>query len=467
MPRNQRTIKKSVSVSGVGLHTGVKSTLTFKPAPENSWVRFVRTDVENSPEIMADINHVVDISRGTTLAQNGVQIHTVEHVLAAVAGLEIDNVIIEVNNIEPPVCDGSAIEFVKALKKAEIVEQDAPQDFLVIDKIMTYTDPKNHVDMHILPADNFRITFLIDYSRIPAIGTQYSATYSLTDEFETDYASARTFCTLSEVEELKNRGLIKGGSVQNAVVFIDRHIEQSEVERIRKMFNIASDISIGQRGTLNGVELRYYNEAVRHKILDLIGDLVLLGVPIQGHVIAARSGHAHNVNFVKKIRKEYEKVLITKKYQKSKVRGALFDIDGIERILPHRYPFLLVDKVLDMVPGESVSALKNVTVNEPFFNGHFPVKKIMPGVMILEALAQAGGLLLLNTIENPKKVLVYFTGLDEVRFRKPVIPGDQIHLEVKLTQFRLATSKMKALALVNDEIVVEATMMASIIDMQS
>lgn len=465
MSRNQRTIKKAVSVSGVGLHTGVKSTITFKPAPENSWIRFVRTDVENCPEIIADINHVTDISRGTTIAQNGVQIHTVEHVLSAVAGLGIDNIIIEVNNIEPPVCDGSAIEFVKVLKQAEIVEQDTEQEILVIDKILTYTDPKNNVDIHITPADKFQITFLIDYNKIPAIGTQYSTTYSLAEEFETDYASARTFCTLSEIEGLKNRGLIKGGSVNNAVVFIDRHIEQSEVERIRELFGIANEISIGQRGTLNGVELRYYNEAVRHKIVDLIGDFALLGVPIQGHVIAARSGHAHNVNFVKKIRKEYEKVLISKKYQKSKAKGALLDVSGIERILPHRYPFLMVDKIIDMVPGESVTAIKNVTVNEPYFQGHFPVRRVMPGVLVLEALAQAGGLMLLNTIEHPEKVLVYFTGLDEVRFRKPVIPGDQIRLEVQMTQFRLSMCKMRAVAFVNDEVVVEANMMASLVDL--
>ncbi len=463
MPRNQRTIKDDISVSGIGLHTGVKSTITFKTAPENSGIRFIRSDVKNCPQIVADINHVVDIARGTTIAQNGVQIHTVEHVLAAVTGLEIDNIFIEINNIEPPVCDGSAIEFVKALKKAIIVEQDVPQDVLVIEKIIQYTDPKNGVDVHVLPADSFRITFMIDYP-IPAIGTQYSAMYSLTDEFETDYASARTFCTLSEVEHLKNMGLIKGGNVDNAVVFIDREIEKDEINRLKNMFNIENDIVLGQRGTLNGVELRYYNEAVRHKILDLIGDFALLGVPIQGHVIAARSGHGHNVNLVEKIRKEYEKILIRDKFQKTKVSGALFDIQGIEQILPHRYPFLMVDRVLDMTPGESVTAIKNVTINEPYFNGHFPKRKVMPGVMIIEALAQAGGLLLLNTIEHPQQKLVLFTGLDNVRWRKQVIPGDQLRLYVKMTQFRLSVCKMKAIAYVNDDIVVEAEMMASITD---
>jgi len=464
MPRNQRTIKNPVSVSGIGLHTGVQSTVTFKPAPENSGIRFVRTDVENCPEIIADINDVTDISRGTTIAKNGVQIHTVEHVLAAVAGLEIDNISIELNNIEPPVCDGSAIEFVKALKNAEIEEQNVIQEILVIDKIIQYTDPRHGVDVHVLPAESFRITFLIDY-KIPAIGTQYSAMYSLSDEFETDYAAARTFCTLSEVEQLKNMGLIKGGNVNNAVVFIDRDINASEIQHLKEMFHIKSDIVLGRGGTLNGVELRYYNEAVRHKILDLIGDLALLGMPVQGHIIAARSGHAHNVNLVKKIRKEYEKILIRDRFQPRKVQGALFDIHGIERILPHRYPFLLVDRIIDMNPGETVTAIKNVTINEPFFAGHFPARKVMPGVLIIEALAQAGGLLLLNTIKEPEKKLVLFTGLDNVRFRKQVTPGDQIRLEVKMIQFRLSMCKMKAVAFVNDDVIVEATMMASISDM--
>jgi UDP-3-O-[3-hydroxymyristoyl] N-acetylglucosamine deacetylase/3-hydroxyacyl-[acyl-carrier-protein] dehydratase len=231
------------------------------------------------------------------------------------------------------------------------------------------------------------------------------------------------------------------------------------------MFNIKSDIVLGRGGTLNGVELRYYNEAVRHKILDLIGDLALLGMPVQGHIIAARSGHAHNVNLVKKIRKEYEKILIRDRFQPRKVQGALFDIHGIERILPHRYPFLLVDRIIDMNPGETVTAIKNVTINEPFFAGHFPTRKVMPGVLVIEALAQAGGLLLLNTIEEPEKKLVLFTGLDNVRFRKQVTPGDQIRLEVKMIQFRLSMCKMKAVAFVNDDIVVEASMMASISDM--
>jgi len=463
MPRNQRTIKNPISVSGIGLHTGVNSTVTFKPAPVNNGLRFIRTDIENCPEIIADISHVVDISRGTTIAQNGAVIHTIEHVLAACAGLGIDNIYIELDNIEPPVCDGSAIEFVRALKRAEIIEQDAVQPVLVIDKIITYTDPKNNVDIHVLPADSFQITFLIDYP-ISSIGTQYSATYNLAEEFESDYASARTFCLLSEVEGLKNRGLIKGGNANNAVVFIDRDISQDEIDRLKKMFNLSSALVAGQKGTLNGVQLRYYNEAVRHKILDLIGDFALLGIPIHAHVIAARSGHAHNVNLMKKIRQEYEKIIIRQKYQSKQANGALFDISGILKVLPHRYPFLLVDKVLDIIPGESVTAIKNVSVNEPYFQGHFPGQKIMPGVLVVESMAQAGGLLILHTLENPEKKLVVLSGMDDVRIRKPVIPGDQLRLEIKLTQFRLSTCKFRAAAYVNDDIVAEATIMATITD---
>ena len=463
MPRNQRTIKSPVSVSGIGLHTGVKSTVTFKPAPENNGYRFIRTDIENCPEIIADINHVVDISRGTTIAQNGAVIHTIEHVLSALAGLEIDNVYIELDNIEPPVCDGSAIDFVRALKRAEIVEQEAIQPILVIDKIITYTDPKNNVDIHVLPADSFQITFLIDYP-ISSIGTQYSATYNLAEEFESDYAYARTFCLLSEVEGLKNRGLIKGGNANNAVVFIDRDISQDEIDRLKKMFNLSSELVAGQKGTLNGVQLRYYNEAVRHKILDLVGDFALLGIPVHAHVIAARSGHAHNVNLMKKIRQEYEKVIIRQKYQSKQTDGALFDISGILKLLPHRYPFLLVDKIIDIIPGETVTAIKNVSVNEPFFQGHFPGQKIMPGVLVIESMAQAGGLLMLKTMENAENKLVVLSGVDDARIRKPVIPGDQLRLEIKLTQFRLSTCKFRAAAYVGNDVVAEATIMATITD---
>ncbi len=461
--RNQRTIGKAASVSGVGLHTGVKSTVTFKPAPENSGYKFVRTDLDDQPIVPADIDHVVDISRGTTIEHNGAKIHTVEHVLAALAGLGIDNAFIEVNNIEPPVCDGSAMEFVKALQKSGIVEQNIPQPVLKIDKILTYSDHSKGVDIHIVPADTFSITFLIDY-QIPSLGTQYSTTYSLEEEFVKDYASSRTFCFLSEIESLKEQGLVKGGDVDNAIVFIDKEIDQKEVDRIKNLFNVDDDVFIGKNGILNNMELRYYNEPVRHKVLDLIGDFALLGMPIVGHVLASRSGHSHNVNLVKKIKKEYQKTLIRKKYQKQILPGAFLDISGIEKVMPHRYPFLLIDRVLDMTPMESVIALKNVTINEPFFVGHFPVKRIMPGVLIVEALAQAGGFMLLKAESDAQKKLIYFTGLEKVRFRKPVVPGDQLRLEVEMIKYRMSMCKLKGVAYVDDEIAAEAILMASVVD---
>lgn len=461
--RNQRTIKNSASVSGAGLHTGVKSRVTFLPAPENTGYVFVRTDLKDRPQIAADIDHVIDISRGTTIAQNGYQVHTVEHVLAALTGLGIDNAYIEVNNIEPPVCDGSAIEFVKALQKATIVEQNIPQQELVIDKIITYADHENGVDIHIVPAETFSITFLIDY-KIPALGTQYSTTYSLEEEFIRDYAPARTFCFLSEIEELKEQNLIKGGDVDNAIVFVDKKIDQEEVNRIKNLFSVSSEVVLGNNGILNNIELRFYNEPVRHKVLDLIGDFALLGMPIVGHVIAARSGHSHNVKLVKKIRKEYEKTLIRKKYQDTAVADAFLDIAGIEKIMPHRYPFLLLDRIVDLNPQEKVTALKNVSINEHFFQGHFPGKRIMPGVLIVEALAQAGGFLLLNSEEQADKKLVFFSGIDKVRFRKPVVPGDQLRLEVEMVQHRLRMCKMHGVAYVDGKPVTEADMLASIVD---
>jgi len=461
--RKQRTIKNPVSVSGIGLHTGVKSTVTFKPAPENNGYKFIRTDLENCPEIVADIDYFTDISLGTTIAQNGNEIRTVEHVLAALAGLGIDNAYIEVDNFEPPVCDGSSIEFVNALKKAEIVEQEAVQEMLTIDNIITYSDHKNEVDIHIVPADCFSVTFLIDY-KIPALGTQYTTTYSLEEEFVSDYASSRTFSFLSEIEELKEKGLVKGGNTNNAVVFADKEIDPEEITRIKNLFDIEDNVYVNKEGLLNDTKLRFYNEPVRHKVLDLIGDFALLGMPIVGHVIAARSGHSHNVALLKKIRKEYKKTLIRKKYQKKDISGALLDVSAIEKIMPHRYPFLLIDRIIDLTPMESVVAIKNVTVNEQFFNGHFPGRKVMPGVLIVESMAQAGGFLLLNSDDDTTEKLVLFSGIDKVRFRKPVIPGDQLRLEIDLLKFRMSMCKIRGIAYVGDEIVAEATMMASIVE---
>ncbi len=460
----QRTIAQPVAIAGVGLHTGNNSNMTFHPAPPNTGIFFRRADLPGQPLIKADIDNVIDISRGTTIGRGEVVVHTVEHVLAALMGMMVDNLIIELDSNEPPVFDGSAMPFVNMLKQAGIVEQDSPRDYLVIEKTIAYSDDKRGVDIVVFPSDEFRITFLIDYKN-PALGTQYTAMYSLQDEFETEFAPARTFCFLSEVEALYQQGLIKGGNLDNAIVIVDRKIEPNEIGRLKEMFGVAGDICLDNNGILNGEQhFRFKNEPVRHKALDLLGDLALLGVRLKAHIQAARSGHAANVELVKRIRKEYEKIQITSKYQARLTGDYVFDAQAIQKILPHRYPFVLVDRIIDLVPRERVVGLKNVTLNEPFFQGHFPGHPIMPGVLILEAMAQVGGILLLNTQSNPEDKLVYFTGLDKVKFRKPVRPGDQVIFELELIKLRQSLCKMAGKAYVANELVCEAELSAAVVN---
>ena len=318
MRQKQRTVRHSKSCNGIGLHTGVESTITFHPAPEDYGIRFMRSDIKNSPEIKADIDHVVDISRGTTIEEKNVRIHTVEHALAAVTGLQIDNVLIELNSKEPPVMDGSAKDFVDALLDAGPIFQNKKRKVLVIDRAVNYTDYYRDIDIHVIPSDRFRVTFLVEYP-LPALGTQYEAIYNMEEDFAVEVAPARTFCFLSEVEMLREQGLIKGGALDNALVIVDKEIDKNEIERLRYLFGIEETIIHGVNGVLNGKVLRFKNEPVRHKTLDLIGDLALLGFPIKGHVTAARAGHASNVEFVKKLKKEYSKEL-------DKLRNG--DIDG-------------------------------------------------------------------------------------------------------------------------------------------
>ena len=317
MHQKQRTVRNSKSCNGIGLHTGVESTITFHPAPEDYGIRFMRSDI-NSPEIKADIDHVVDISRGTTIEEKNVRIHTVEHALAAVTGLQIDNVLIELNSKEPPVMDGSAKDFVDALLDAGPIFQNKKRKVLVINRAVNYTDYYRDIDIHVIPSDRFRVTFLVDYP-LPALGTQYEAIYNMEEDFAVEVAPARTFCFLSEVEMLREQGLIKGGALDNALVIVDKEIDKNEIERLRYLFGIEETIIHGVNGVLNGKVLRFKNEPVRHKTLDLIGDLALLGFPIKGHVTAARAGHASNVEFVKKLKKEYSEEL-------DKLRNG--DIDG-------------------------------------------------------------------------------------------------------------------------------------------
>ncbi|HNR67496.1 MAG TPA: bifunctional UDP-3-O-[3-hydroxymyristoyl] N-acetylglucosamine deacetylase/3-hydroxyacyl-ACP dehydratase [bacterium] len=463
MLKNQQTIKESASYAGVGLHTGNKTSITFKPAPVNNGIVFKRIDVPDSKPIPADVDHVLDISRGTTIGIGDLKVHTVEHVLAAISGLEIDNIICEVDGNEPPVGDGSSLPFVEVLLKAGFMEQDSPRDYLVIDRTIAYSEPERGIDIVVFPSDEFRITFMVDYKN-PALGTQYTSMYSLPEEFVTEFAAARTFCFLHEVEELRKSGLIQGGALDNAVVIIDREMSDTELRDLRKLFGIDNQVTLSKNGILNGKELRYPNEPVRHKALDLIGDLALLGMPLKGHVMAARSGHAANAELVKLIRKEFKKRLIQSKYQVRKGNNVFLDSEAINKILPHRYPFLLVDQVLDLVPLEYVVGIKNISNNEPFFQGHFPGKPIMPGVLIVEAMAQVGGIMLLNSETDPTTKLVVFTGIDNVRFRKMVVPGDQLRCEVEMGSFRRSMCKMYGRAFVGDDLVCEAEMMAAIVD---
>ena len=456
----QRTIANPVHFSGVGLHTGLKSRVTFRPAPVNHGIRFVRTDLDNSPEIIPHISNEVDLN---SIEQDGVRIHTVEHVLSAISGLQIDNVYVELTNKEPPVGDGSAKPFVDVLLKAGFVEQAEERKYFQVEEPITITEPETGAEIVVLPSEEFRITFLVDYDN-PAIGKKYTSMYSLEKEYVKEFAPARTFCFLHEVEELHKAGLIRGGNLNNAIVVVDRKLGAEDIKSLKKLLNIKGKVTVPESGILNGKKLRFENEPVRHKTLDLIGDLTLLGMPIKAHILAARSGHLTNVALVKRLSKLLEKKEIKKKFQSKRKSGEIFDIQAIEKILPHRYPLLLVDRVLDITPGKNITAIKNVTRNEPFFNGHFPNQPVMPGVLIVEAMAQAGGILMLYELENPSEKLIYFTGIDKVKFRRPVTPGDQLRLEIELTKVFKTTCKMKGKAYVDDKVVATAEMTAVIMD---
>jgi len=458
----QRTIKREISLEGIGLHTGNSSKITFKPAPADSWVKFVRTDLPGQPSVTADIDHVADIARGTTLADGDARVYTVEHVLAALAGLQIDNMVIELNANEPPVVDGSSRPFVDKILEAGIEDLNAERRYLEIDTTLSYSEPDRAVDIVVTPSDTLRITFLIDYKN-PALGTQYTTLIDLDKEFIDEFAPSRTFCFLSEVEMLKNQGLIKGGGLHNAVVIYDSDLGQVEVDRIRSVLDLKDEVFVGKTGIINDIPLRFYNEPVRHKALDLLGDMFLIGVPIKGHILAARSGHKANVALVKEIRKLYEKKKLIGKYQKSRTE-ALLDINAIMKIIPHRYPFLLIDKILELEPLKRVVGLKNVTINEPFFQGHFPGHPIMPGVLIIEAMAQTGGILLLDAVGNPVDKLVYFLSIDKVKFRRPVLPGDTLRFELDMNLFRRGICKMSGKTYVGTKLVAEADLTAKVID---
>lgn len=467
MLEKQRTIKRPVSYSGKGLHTGEMTTITFKPAIGNYGYKFVRTDLKEEVEIPALTENVVDLSRGTTLGIDDVKVHTVEHVLAALVGLQIDNCRIELEGSEPPVGDGSSMPYVETLMAAGSVEQEAKRDYLLVDEAIRYTNEERETDIVALPNDDFRVTVMIDYHN-PALGSQHTGLFNLEKEFVTEFAPSRTFCFLTEVEMLHDQGLIKGGDVDSAIVIVDRDMDGSELNSIKDRFGLIKAPVLGSNGILNNAELRYKNEPARHKLLDMLGDLALVGAPIKSQVLAARPGHASNFEFAKKLRQEYLKQKPIKKYKLNNSTGALFNIDVIKKILPHRYPFLLVDKVIGMdLEKKTLIAVKNVTVNEEFFNGHFPDKPVMPGVLMLEAMAQTSGLLLYHLEEAVRDKLLLFMSMNNVKFRNPVIPGDQIVMEVTMTRKRFNTYTYQGTSYVDGKVVAEAELSAAAIERES
>jgi len=460
----QKSVKNSASFEGVGLHTGNKSKITFNPAPANYGLKFVRTDVDTNFEIPALVDYVVDLSRGTTLGLNGIEVHTVEHVLSALTGMGIDNCRIELSANEPPVGDGSAMPYVNALLEAGIVEQNQEVEVFNLKELIRFKNDEKEIEIVALPNEDYRITVMVDYAN-PSLGSQHSGLFDFKNEFIPEFASARTFCFLTELQDLHKSGLIKGGSLESGVVIEDKPISDAELNEIKDMFSLEVAPVKGTNGILNDTELRYRNEPARHKLLDMIGDLTLIGVRINAQILAARPGHASNIEIAKKIREQYLKFKDKEKL-KPNVEN-FYNIQQILEILPHRYPFLLVDKVLAFDEEEMMmTALKNVSFNEPYFPGHFPKKPIMPGVLILEAMAQVGGILIY--VSQAKKVTegkkAFFMSVNNAKFRKPIVPGDQIIMKVKLVQKKLGAFKFEAIAYVDDGIVAQAELQAALVE---
>jgi len=456
----QQTIKKSVTLAGVGLHTGVQTNMTFLPAKPNHGIKFQRIDLPGSPIIDADCDNVVDVSRGTTIEQSGARVSTIEHSLAALVGLEIDNVLIQLDGPEAPIMDGSSLQFINILKEAGTEEQNALRDFFEVQDGIFYREVARNVEIAALPLDDYRVTVMIDYNS-PVLGSQHASITNIR-QFEKEIASCRTFCFLHELEMLYKNNLIKGGDLNNAIVIVDRIVEPHELDNIAKMLN-KPKVKVKKEGILNNVELRYNNEPARHKLLDIIGDLALAGRPLKAQILAARPGHAANVAFAKKLKKamaEADKKGVPR-YNPS--LPPVLDINQISNILPHRYPFLLIDKII-YLDNESVAGVKNVTMNEPFFQGHFPGNPVMPGVLQIEAMAQIGGILVLNTVQDPENYWTYFLGIEEIRFRKMVLPGDTLVIQCDLVApIKRGIAKMYGRAYVGNSLVCEGTMTASIV----
>ncbi|MBN2174279.1 MAG: bifunctional UDP-3-O-[3-hydroxymyristoyl] N-acetylglucosamine deacetylase/3-hydroxyacyl-ACP dehydratase [Bacteroidales bacterium] len=460
MGDKQKTIKNPVTISGTGLHTGVDVKLTFKPAPADSGICFKRVDLKDQPEIRAVCTNVTGTLRGTTIGINGAEVNTVEHVMAALSGMGIDNALVEIDNNETPILDGSSRYFAEALEKAGAIEQDAIRKYETIDRVLSFTDPGNKVEMIAIPSDVFKISVMIDFET-EVLSTQ-NATLERLEDFKNEIANCRTFVFLHELEYLLSNDRIKGGDLSNAIVFVNRVISQEELDRLAKLFNKPS-VKVLKKGILNNVELYFENEPARHKLLDVVGDLSLIGSRIKAHIIAKRPGHKSNVEFAKIIKQyivEKEKNRFVPPFDVDK--EPLFDINDIMKVLPHRPPFLLIDKVMDM-DDTKVVGVKNVTMNEAFFVGHFPDEPVMPGVLQIEAMAQTGGIFIMNKMDNPQNYITLFLKIDNIKFRNRVVPGDTIVFSLELVSpIRRGLCHMKGIGYVAGKPVIEGEMLAQI-----
>ncbi|MDB5231338.1 MAG: hydroxymyristoyl-ACP dehydratase [Chitinophagaceae bacterium] len=459
-PCFQHTIKEEISITGTGIHTGKTVTMKLKPAGSNTGINFQRVDLPGQPVVKADVDNVIETNRSTTIEANGARVSTIEHLMASLVGMEIDNLLIEINAEEVPILDGSAQPFVEALEKVGVQQQNSPKIYYSLDQNITFSDEVNKVEMVALPYNSYRINTLIDFNS-QVLGTQHAALKNIKD-FNKQVASCRTFCFFHELEFLYSNNLIKGGDINNAIVVVDKPVTDEQVQRISKVFN-KHDVQVSEQGILNNLQLRFPNEPARHKLLDVVGDLALVGYPFKAHIIANRPGHASNIKFAKKIKEHIKKNKgkhDVPKYNPSQV--PFLDIHAIERILPHRYPFLMVDKVVEMT-DKYVIAIKNVTYNEPYFVGHFPGNCVMPGVLQVEALAQAGGLLAIPR-DTEDKYDTYFLKIENCKFKHKVVPGDTLILKMELlSPIRRGICEMKGTIFIGNTLVTEAVLVAQIV----